>query len=235
MSNVALEVYKRNKDELKKNASRRLRSGGFIPAVVYGLAQEPLEIKINTRKFRDTIKGRSISNLILDMHLKIDSSDKKETVLIKDIQKNPITADILHIDFIRIQMKTEVEATVPIHILNEEDSLGVKEEGGVLQHGLREIRVLCLPGDIPDKVEYDIKELRMGENVRVSDFILPDRIRILSNPDEVVVSIIHPTHLVVEEVVEEEEAAEVEPELISKEKEPDKAEKEKEEEKEEQK
>ena len=218
MSNTALKVDKRSKEELKKNASRRLRAEGFIPAVVYGLAQEPLEIKINSKEFKDTIKGKSLSNLILDIHVKVDGKDKEEITLIKDMQKDPINADILHIDFIRIQMKTEVEATVPVHILNEEISTGIKEEGGVLQHGLREIHIMCLPADIPDMLEYDIKELHIGENVRVSDIIVNEGIKILNNPDEVVVSIIHPTHLAAEETVAEEEAVEEEPELITKEK-----------------
>ena len=218
MSNTALKVDKRSKEELKKNASRRLRAEGFIPAVVYGLAQEPLEIKINSKEFKDTIKGKSLSNLILDIHVKVDGKDKEEITLIKDMQKDPINADILHIDFIRIQMKTEVEATVPVHILNEEISTGIKEEGGVLQHGLREIHIMCLPADIPDMLEYDIKELHIGENVRVSDIIVSEGTKILNNPDEVVVSIIHPTHLAAEETVAEEEAVEEEPELITKEK-----------------
>jgi len=229
MSSTALKVDRRSKEELKKNASRRLRSEGFIPAVVYGLAQELLEIKINSKEFKDTIKGKSLSNLILDMHVKIDGKDKKETTLIKDMQKDPINADIIHIDFIRIQMKTEVEATVPIHILNEENSTGIKEEGGVLQHGLREIHLMCLPGDIPDIIEYDIKELHIGNNVRISDIAVHEGIKILNNPEEVVVSIIHPTHLVVEEAAVEEEAgeeAEAEPELIAKGKDTDKPEKE---------
>jgi large subunit ribosomal protein L25 len=228
MSNTALKVDKRSKEELKKNASRRLRTEVFIPAVVYGLAQKPLEIKINSKDFKDTIKGKSLSNLILDMHVKVDGKDKTETTLIKDMQKDPINADILHIDFIRIQMKTEVEATVPIHILNEEISTGIKEENGVLQHGLREVHIMSLPADIPDTLEYDIKELHIGENVRVSDLNVKEGIRILNNPEEVVVSIIHPTHLVVEEPVEEEveAAAEEEPELITKAKDLDKTEKE---------
>lgn len=217
MSNAVLNVQKRNEDELKKNASRRLRFGGFIPAVIYGLAQEPLEIKIKRQDFKDVIKGKSLSNLILDMHVKSDGKEKKETTLIKEIQKDPISTDYLHIDFIRIQMKTEVEATVPIHILGEETSVGVKEENGVLQHGLREIHVVCLPGDIPEKIEYDVSDLHMGQNVKISDIVINKEVKILNNPEEVIVSIIHPTHLVVEEV-EAEEVEEAEPELITKEK-----------------
>ncbi len=226
MSNTALKVDERSREELKKNASRRLRTKGFIPAVVYGLAQKPLEIKINAKDFKDVIKGKSLSNLILDMHVRVDGKEKKETTLIKDIQKNPINADIIQIDFIRIQMKTEVEAIVPIHILNEEISTGIKEENGVLQHGLREVHIMSLPADIPDMLEYDIKELHIGENVRVSDINVKQGIRILNNPDEVVVSIIHPTHLVVEEAAVEEAAAEEEPELVKKAKDSDKTEKE---------
>jgi len=145
MSNVVLTAQKRNSEELKKNASGRLRSAGFIPCVVYGLEDKPLEIKIAKKDFKATIKGRSLSNLILDLHLKIDGKNKTETTLIKEIQKDPISTDFVHIDFIRIQMKKEVEASVPIHILSEEESAGVKVEGGVLQHGLREIHVVCLP------------------------------------------------------------------------------------------
>ncbi|MBM3705584.1 MAG: 50S ribosomal protein L25 [Actinobacteria bacterium] len=215
MSNAILTAQKRSSEELKKNASRRLRSAGFIPGVVYGLEQEPLEIKIAKKDFKDTIKGRSLANLILDLRLRIDDRDRKETTLIKEIQKDPISTDYLHIDFIRIQMKKEVEAAVPVHILNEEESAGVKVEGGVLQHGLREIHVMCLPADIPEKIEFDIKELHMGENIRVSDLVLGENIKILNNPDEVIVSIIHPTHLVVEVPEEAEEAEAEEPELIT--------------------
>jgi large subunit ribosomal protein L25 len=215
MSNIAVKADIRNADEQKKNASRRLRCSGFIPAVVYGLDQQPVEIKLETKEFKDIIKGRSLANLILDLHFKYDGKEKKETTLIKEIQKNPITTDILHVDFIRIQMKKEVEATVPVHITNEEESVGVKEEGGVVQHGLREIHVLCLPGDIPEKIEYDIKDLHMGVNIKVADISLGENIKILSSPEEIIVSIIHATHAIIEQP-EETEGAEAEPEVISK-------------------
>lgn len=223
MSSVVLKVEKRNEDEIKKNASRRLRASGFVPANIYGLNSDPVSIKVDEKEFRNLLKGRSISNLILDMHIKSDGKEKKETTLIKEIQKHPINSKLIHIDFIRIQMKKEVETSVPIIILNEEESVGVKEDGGVIQHSLRELHVSCLPADIPEKVEYDIIDLHLGASVRVSDIKLGDNIKILSNPEEVIVSIIHPTHLVVEEPeVEEEEELEEEvqePEIITREKE----------------
>ena len=223
MSNVVLNVEKRSDNELKKNASRRLRASGYVPGTIYGLNLQPVSIKVDAVKFKDILKGRSMANLILDIHVRDDGKEKKETTLIKEVQKHPINSRLVHIDFIRIQMKKEVETSVPVIILNEEESIGVKEDGGVIQHSLREIHVSCLPTDIPENVEIDLLELHLGDIVRVEDVDLGEKIKILSNPEEVIVSIIHPTHLVVEEPeVEEEEELEEEaeePELIGKEKE----------------
>jgi large subunit ribosomal protein L25 len=223
MSNVVLNAEKRSESELKKNASRRLRASGLVPGTIYGLNLEPVSIKLSANDFKDVLKGRSISNLILDVHVKDDGKEKKETTLIKEIQKHPINSRLVHVDFIRIQMKKEVETSVPIVILNEEESAGVKEDGGVIQHSLREIQVSCLPADIPEKIEVDLLELHLGDIVRVEDIKLDEKIKVLSNPDEVIVSIIHPTHLVVEEpeveAEEEIEAEAEEPELITREKE----------------
>lgn len=220
MENIALAVEKRNDSEIKSNASRRLRSKHYIPAVVYGLKEEPVSVKIREKEFKGLLKGRSIYSLIFDMHIDGAKKNKKETVLIKEFQRDPITREFLNVDFLRIQMEKEIETTVPIHIINEEVAVGIKEGGGVLQHGLRELHIYCFPADIPEYIEYDIKDLDMGVTVRVSDINISDKIKILNDPEEVVVSIIHPTQLKEEELVTEEEAEEVvEPEVIGKEKE----------------
>jgi len=223
MGNLALLVDKRDENEIGKNASRRLRSGDFIPAVMYGLGGDPVNIKVDEKKFKEMLKDRSILSLIFDIHINGAGKNKKETAILKDVQRNPITREFQHLDFLRIEMEKEVETSVPILIVNEEESLGVKEDGGVLQHGLRELHVSCLPVDIPEKIKFDIKDLRMGDIVRVSEIEVEDKVKILNDPNEVVVSIIHPTHLVVEEEVEEveEEAVEEEPEIIGKGKEED--------------
>ena len=227
MGNVSLKVEIRSKEELKNNSSRRLRAGGFIPATIYGQAEEPQSIKIDSRQLKEILKGKSTASLIIEMTMSIGGKNKKEITIIKDVQKNPFTHEFTHIDFYRIQMEKEVETTVPVVILNEEESIGVKEEDGVVQHGLRELHVACLPMQIPERITYDIINLKMGHIIKVSDLIIGSEVRVLNHPEEIIVSIIHPTHLVVEEVaVEEEEAAE-EPEVISKEKVPDKEKEEK--------
>ncbi|MBE3115022.1 MAG: 50S ribosomal protein L25 [Actinobacteria bacterium] len=221
MENIALAVEKRNDSEIKSSASRRLRNKHYIPAVVYGLKEEPVSVKIREKEFKGLLKGRSIYSLIFDMHIDGAKKSKKETVLIKEFQRDPITREFLNVDFLRIQMEKEIETTVPIHIINEEVAVGIKEGGGVLQHGLRELHISCLPADISEYIEYDIKDLDIGVTVRVSDINISDKIKILNDPEEVVVSIIHPTQLKEEEVAVEEGAEEgiVEPEVIGKEKE----------------
>ncbi|MFZ3106014.1 MAG: 50S ribosomal protein L25 [Candidatus Hydromicrobium sp.] len=220
MENIALAVEKRNDSEIKSSASRRLRNKHYIPAVVYGLKEEPVSVKIREKEFKGLLKGRSIYSLIFDMHIDGAKKNKKETVLIKEFQRDPITREFLNVDFLRIQMEKEIETTVPIHIINEEVAVGIKEGGGVLQHGLRELHIYCFPADIPEYIEYDIKDLDIGVTVRVSDINISDKIKILNDPEEVVVSIIHPTQLKEEELVTEEEAEKVvEPEVIGKEKE----------------
>jgi large subunit ribosomal protein L25 len=220
MENIALAVEKRNDSEIKSSASRRLRNKHYIPAVVYGLKEEPVSVKIREKEFKGLLKGRSIYSLIFDMHIDGAKKNKKETVLIKEFQRDPITREFLNVDFLRIQMEKEIETTVPIHIINEEVAVGIKEGGGVLQHGLRELHISCLPADISEYIEYDIKDLDMCVTVRVSDINISDKIKILNDPEEVVVSIIHPTQLKEEEVAVEEGAEEgiVEPEVIGKEK-----------------
>ncbi|MDD3818485.1 MAG: 50S ribosomal protein L25 [Actinomycetota bacterium] len=219
MRNIIIKVEKRNEKEIKSKALKRLRKNDYIPAVIYGLKKEPVCIKVKEKELKDLLKGKNIYSMIFDMQIE-DNGKKgeKESVLVKDFQIDPITGKFLHLDFLRIEMKKEIETTVPVHIINEEISIGVKEKGGVLQHGLRELRVSCLPGDIPERIEYDIKELDMGSIVRVSDIYVSDNVKILNDPEEVVVSIIHPTLLREEEVAPEEEAEKVtaEPEVIGK-------------------
>jgi large subunit ribosomal protein L25 len=227
MSNVSLKVEIRSKEELKNNSSRRLRAGGFIPATIYGQAEEPQSIKIDSRQLKEILKGKSTASLIIEMSMSIGGKNKKEITIIKDSQKNPFTHEFTHIDFYRIQMEKEVETTVPVLILNEEESVGVKEENGVVQHGLRELHIACLPMQIPEKITYDIIDLKMGHIIKVSDLVIGSDVRVLNHPEEIIVSIIHPTHLVVEEVAVEEEEAAVEPEVITKEKASDKEKEEK--------
>ncbi len=223
MENTVLTAEKRKDKEVGKKSTRKLKREDCIPATMYGLNKKPESIKIRSKIFKDLLKGHNVSSMIFDIDLK-DDTKKREAVIVKDYQRNPLTREFMHLDFLRIQMKKEIETSVPIKILNEEISIGIKDGGGVLQHGLRELNISCLPVDIPENIVYDIKDLDMGIAIRVEDIEVSEKIKILNGPREVILSIIHPTQLKEEDLVteeeegEEEEAAAEEPELIGKEK-----------------
>jgi large subunit ribosomal protein L25 len=220
MKNIALKVEKRSDGEIRKNAASKLGRKGYIPAVMYGLAKKPESIKVQRKELVKLLKGHNISSVIFDLHVD-DKSKDKDAVIIKEYQRDPITNELIHLDFLRIQMKKEIETSVPINILNDDIAVGIKDSGGVLQHGLRELNILCLPTDIPEHIDYDIKDLGMNEIVRVENIEVDEKIKILNDPSEVIVSIIPPTELKEEELVTEEEEGEEEmeePELVGKEK-----------------
>jgi len=225
MANVALKAEKRIDKEIRKNAASKLGREGFIPAVMYGLEKKPESIKIERKELIKLIKGHNISSVIFDIRLDEKSKDK-DAVIIKEYQRDPISNEFIHLDFLRIQMKKEIETTVPISILNDNIAIGIKDMGGVLQHGLRELNISCLPSDIPEHIDYDIKDLGMNEIVRVENIEVDEKIRILNYPSEVIVSIIPPTELKEEDLVTEEEGEEEmgEPELVGEEKEEEAAE-----------
>lgn len=218
MENLVIDIYKRSPEELKKNSSGRLRKSGYIPGVIYGLKNEPLNIKIEAKKFKDLIKGKGTSGHIFDLHLKDDGKAKKISVLLKDFQKEPISREFSHLDFIRIKMEQEVTITVPILLENEDKAIGVKEEGGVIQHNLREVEISCLPRDIPENIVVDVISLKIGDLMRVSDLVTGEHIKVLSNPEEVIVSLSYATEFREEEEAAEEGGAGEEPEVIKKEK-----------------
>jgi large subunit ribosomal protein L25 len=227
MKNIDLQVELRNEEELKSRISRKLALVDYIPGVIYGLEKKPVSIKVKNKEISKLLKGHNISSVIFDIHLDQDGKDK-DAVIIKEYQRDPISRKLRHLDFLRIQMKKEIETSVPVRILNEEVAIGIKEDGGVLQHVLRELHIVCLPADIPEYIGYDIKDLGMNEIIRVENIEVDEKIRILNDPSEVLVSIIPPTELKEEEVEEiegeeGEEGEEVEegaeePELIGKKK-----------------
>jgi len=219
MKNAALKVEKRQEYEIKKNAASKLGRKGYIPAVMYGLNKKPESIKVERKELVRLLKGHNISSVIFDLYLD-DNNRDKDAVIIKEYQRDPISNELIHLDFLRIQMKKEIETTVPIHILNDDIAVGIKDSGGVLQHGLRELHISCLPSDIPEHIDFDIKDLGMNGIVRVENIDIDEKVKILNDPSEVIVSIIPPTELKEEELAAEEEGEEEmeEPEVVGKEK-----------------
>jgi large subunit ribosomal protein L25 len=197
------------------------RTNGKIPATFYGKMVDPVSMFVELPDFLSVIHGDAGTNVILELEIKDAPQVKgKQTVIIKDMQRDPIKGDILHIDFMKISMAEEIQATIPVVISGE--STGVKL-GGVLQHTIREVNIKCLPGNMPDQFELDVTELDIGDNIHVSDLPQMEGVEVLDDQEEILVSVVPPTKVeepvvAEEEELEEEEAA-AEPEVIGEKKE----------------
>ena len=211
MAEVTLEVSGR--DGTGKSAVRKLRQQGKVPGVVYGGHRDPVAIIVDRKAITDLIQKseHGVRSVFL---LKMAGTDQQRHAMIKDIQIDPINRKMMHVDFIRVVMDEVVRVSVPVVISGS--PIGVRE-GGLLDFQVRELHVECLPNAIPDKVEIDISELGIHHYFRISDLPLPEGVKVLDDPNRVVVGVTHQRAEVVPEVPVEgvEEVAPAEPEVIS--------------------
>ena len=202
------------REGLGKGAARALRRKGLIPGIVYGHNFGPIPVQVELEEIKRLLHYESIESMLIRMRL----NGREETVMIKEIQRHPVTYDILHVDFHRVSLTEEVTTRVPVELVGE--SVGVKE-GGILEFPLRELEIRCLPTEIPEHITVDVSQMKIGDSIRVGDLELKEGVTVLDDPDTVIVLIAAP---VVREEIEEaeeeaEEAEEAEPELIGEEKE----------------
>ncbi|MBU2598651.1 MAG: 50S ribosomal protein L25 [Actinobacteria bacterium] len=211
---MKIKVSKRK--ELGTGPSKRLRAEGEIPGVVYGSDMETIPIKIDATHLKEIFKAQESGEKVMELSIKGDRKKKNYNVMIKDVHKHYITRDVLNIDFHSISLKEKVHASIPIIFTGE--PIGVKEDEGTLGYHLRHIDVECLPKDLPEHFEVNIEDLKIGDVLRVSDIKYSGEIKILVNPNDVILSVSAPRMEVEEEVVEEEEefieTEEKEPEVI---------------------
>ena len=211
MAEVTLEVSGR--DGTGKSAVRKLRQQGKVPGVVYGGHRDPVAIIVDRKAITDLIQKseHGVRSVFL---LKMAGTDQQRHAMIKDIQIDPINRKMMHVDFIRVVMDEVVRVSVPVVITGS--PIGVRE-GGLLDFQVRELHVECLPNAIPDKVEIDISELGIHHYFRISDLPLPQGVKVLDDPNRVVVGVTHQRAEVVPEVPVEGavEVLPAEPEVIS--------------------
>ncbi len=222
MEEITLEVQKR--EECGKGGARGLRREGFIPAVMYGVGKKPHVLKIIRSDLLRLIHQHRIETAVIN--LKIKNEDKKlkgYPCLIKELQYEPVKGDIIHVDFNQISLTEAIKVNVPVVARGE--PMGVRQEGGMLEHILWEIEVECLPKDIPEKIEVDVSNLKINDVIHVNDLGVPSGVKVLNDPEAIVLSVAPP---VKEEVVvaPEEAGAPAEPEVIKEKKEVSEEEKE---------
>src|SRR5579859_6836437 len=165
-----------------KKALSGLRSGSKIPAVVYGGEKPPLSIALSEK---DLIAARRKGGINAILRLKHDKGE--ETVIVKELQRHPVTDRPVHADFQRISLTRKIEARVPLVVVGE--APGVKDFGGMLAHELRELRIKALPAAIPQKIDVDISHLGLHQSLLVKELKLPADVDVIDSPDHVVVRV----------------------------------------------
>src|SRR5918997_5815529 len=202
-----VDIQATEREERGKNAARRLRASGMVPAVLYGDGDgqsKPLSVP---SKIVDYTLHHLGDNALYD----IDIGAGGSTARIVDVQRDPVTGRLIHVDFAPVNMQERIEVTVPLHVDGESPGA---EEGGVLQQVAYEVRIESLPGDIPQELTIDVSSLGMGENLTLADLTLPEGVTLISYPEEVAAVVTAPTEITEEEMeaagIVEEEAEEVE-------------------------
>lgn len=193
METVNLEVTTR---KAGKSTARKLREKNLIPAVVYGKGLDSLPIVVNASKFNEIYRkhGHStILNLVLE----------GQTIpsIIKEVQYGILDNKIIHVDFQRVSMEEDIEADVPIVV---EGAGIIESKGAIVQHQLREVTVRCKAKDLPESITVDVSNMNVGDVVRVADLLVAETIKVLDDPEEIVLSIIVPERSEVEEEQPEE-------------------------------
>ncbi|TET94099.1 MAG: 50S ribosomal protein L25/general stress protein Ctc [Desulfobacteraceae bacterium] len=206
MATIQLDLKKRTKTG--KGSARRLRSMGMLPVIVYGPEISPIMLSIDYKQLEKILRGKSAESIIFD--LRVDSNGKKysKRVMIKEIQKDPVTRDYLHVDFYEISMEKELEVDIPVHLVNT--PIGVSE-GGILEHIRRELKISCMPRNLVDKIEIDVSGLDVGQSIHIGDISFPPGLKSMEDENLTIATVVAPA-IEVEEVeeVEEEEVEEVE-------------------------
>lgn len=188
MEKPVLKVKIRNK--VGKGHARRLRKKGFVPVILYGphlKSSVPLEVEL--LELRNFLSSLSEKGKIITLQFADENENDKREVIIKDTQYNWVKGKLDHLDFYEITRGEKISTKVSLRLVGE--SAGVKK-GGVIEQMVREIEVECLPKDIPSHIDVDLKELEIGDSLRVKDIQLSSGVKVLTNVEEVFVSILSP-------------------------------------------
>ena len=193
------------RDRTGSNKARVIRNiDGMIPAIVYGDEKETLNIKL---KLNELTKA-SENELFYTQVLLIKTGDNEEKVVLKELQKDPAKGKFLHADFQRVSSKTKLKVVIPINFINEEECIGIREEGGVAAKAIREIEIMCLAGNIPESIDIDIEKLNLGESIRLTEISIPEGSEIpglTEETDQMVVSINEPRAVEEDPILDEDQ------------------------------
>ena len=187
-----IEINAELRSDVGKGASRRLRrSGDKVPGIIYGAEEDPINLTLNTNELTKAMQSEAFFSQILDV--KFDG--KTQQAVLRDMQRNPATEKVLHVDFMRISANKPIQVSVPLHFVNEDKCKGVRLGGGTIAHTMNEVEISCLPRHLPEYIEVYMAELDVGELIHLSDLALPEGVTIVAlshDDDRAVVSVLAP-------------------------------------------
>jgi large subunit ribosomal protein L25 len=199
---VELKLKAESRSGDGKGEARKLRASGRVPGVLYGHGMDPVHFAVDAKELHHLLHTAAGMNVLFD--LEVDGKD--HLVLPREIQRNHIRGQYIHVDLLTVRQDEKVTLSVPVTVVGE--SPGVRA-GGVVEHHTWELQVECLPGQVPDSLEADISALEVGQSLHVSDVVAPEGVTILTNPEDLLVAVVVPQVRVVEEIpVEGEEGVE---------------------------
>ena len=204
MQQISMQAQKR--EQITKGKNRRLRMAGDVPAIIYGPDGECLPISVNYRDLHKNLSSSAGLNILITLDIQ---GANQQTVIVKNIQREPLVAGYRHVDFYRISMDKELRTFVPVVAVGIPE--GVKL-GGILEFILREVEVECLPALIPERIEVDAVPLQINASIHIADLKLPEGVKVLGDDKRVVLSVVPPVAEEVAAVV----AEVAEPEVIEK-------------------
>jgi large subunit ribosomal protein L25 len=206
---AVIQLKGARRESIGKGGARKARAAGQIPAVLYGHGETPQPIAVDFREFEVALRDHKGSNAIVNLSV----GGGEVTALVRDVQYDPLSRSIIHLDFQHISLTEQIEVDVPVHFVGT--PLGVKDGGGILEHLLRVLKVKCLPTAIPASIDVDVTALNIGENLHVGDLAPGTGYEIITETDVAVAAVVAPAaEEVVAAPVEGEAVAGAEPEVV---------------------
>lgn len=184
-----VELFAEIREKTGKGAANSLRRQGYIPAVFYGKDSPARSLFLNRAEVKRKLSTARGENTIFALTIKDDNESFNKMAILKEVQTEPLTHDILHTDFYEVLMDKEITVRVPLSIKGRAKGA---EDGGILQTVTREIELECLPADIPESIEVNVTPLDIGESLHIRDLNLSEKYRILDDPELTLVSVVPP-------------------------------------------
>ncbi|MFH0763283.1 MAG: 50S ribosomal protein L25 [Candidatus Omnitrophota bacterium] len=177
--------------DLGRGKVKDLRDKGLIPAVVYAQGKQALSLQVSRSELLRLVhEHHNIESVVINLEVKDDKKEKARACLIKEIQYEPVHGEILHVDFHEVSLTKAIKVNVPVAAKGE--PIGVKQEGGSLEHNLWEVEVECLPTNIPENIEVDVSKMKLGDAIHVRELVVPAGVTVLNAPEATVLSIAEP-------------------------------------------